>query len=734
MEIRGFKDHIKEDPSLGSPSLDLTQNHTGRHHSHDSLIKSIMSTSQKNSQDSPPMAPVHAGNKFRVNLIDLVKGGSKESIPQSKLISSQQSVKPVHVPTIPTMNTLLNEIQSPLKPIGKKAGMMRQNLLDIVKDNATTNNPVAKTFLPFEHLHVEPRLFEDEGPSPIYNSRTNNFLGFGNAITPPQELSPAKPTSHNVSQDITQYDQDVSRLNLSRYDIGYNNVSVEIDERNQIYPKGQRKHLGVPDRLETEESKASLTPKHGSKLFVPSKFLAKSKSVEFDKLDNISYGGNQDFIIESTTNITNNKSLAPGENSPMPFKRSGSYLNDSNISRINGNDSFLALPKTNGGGGLDSMNNISMNQSFSKVNSSVIHTNRVNKTVDEEGKKKINQYIIIKEVGKGGFGKVKLAIHSETQVQYAIKIANKKKLQKKMYTKNKSAFTQLESEIAIMKKLDHPSIVHLFEVIDDPTDSKLYLIMEYVKKGAVMSKAYWRYEENENPQKKKKTDEEPEKGRRLTVQKARKYFRELVLGLDYLHNHANVIHRDIKPENLLIDEHDHLKVSDFGISQIMEGGSDELSNNAGTKLFLAPETWMGKKFSGKPTDIWAAGGTLYYFLVGRPPFMGVTAEDLKMRICQEEPYYPEDLSDEIAELIAACLTKDPKERITLEQLMDNPWLTEEGRSPVKNTFEHSFVINEDDMKAALGKVQFRARIRLTAKLKMNLQKVRSKITDRKLQA
>ncbi len=96
-----------------------------------------------------------------------------------------------------------------------------------------------------------------------------------------------------------------------------------------------------------------------------------------------------------------------------------------------------------------------------------------------------------------------------------------------------------------------------------------------------------------------------------------------------------MIHRDIKPENLLINEYDVLKVSDFGISHIMEDGIAELNSGAGTKFFMAPEAWEGKH-DGKLADIWACGGTLYYFLYGKPPFVGTTAEELKRKIKTEQ--------------------------------------------------------------------------------------------------
>ena len=103
-----------------------------------------------------------------------------------------------------------------------------------------------------------------------------------------------------------------------------------------------------------------------------------------------------------------------------------------------------------------------------------------------------------------------------------------------------------------------------------------------------------------------------------------------------VHTYANVIHRDIKPENLLIDENDVLKIADFGVSTIMENGNDQLATNAGTKAFLAPETWDGKPFKGKKADVWAAAATLYFLVVGKLPFHATNAEDLKKKIQEDQ--------------------------------------------------------------------------------------------------
>lgn len=119
-----------------------------------------------------------------------------------------------------------------------------------------------------------------------------------------------------------------------------------------------------------------------------------------------------------------------------------------------------------------------------------------------------------------------------------------------------------------------------------------------------MSNYYWKHEDaNESQEKifKHKGSMESidsDRIRLLSEEKSMKYFRDLILGLDYLHNHAGVIHRDIKPENLLIDEADNLKISDFGVSKIMQDNKDDhLSSNAGTKFFLPPEAFKGKIFT-----------------------------------------------------------------------------------------------------------------------------------------
>jgi len=399
--------------------------------------------------------------------------------------------------------------------------------------------------------------------------------------------------------------------------------------------------------------------------------------------------------------------------------------------------------------------------------SSVIETKVLDKSIDEGGQKKVNQYVIGKELGRGSFGRVKMGIDSRTGMNYAIKTANKQKLKKKLLARDKSVYSQLESEVAVMKKLNHANVCKLFEVIDDPNAEKLYLVMEYVHRGAVMSKQYWESENvvrlpltksntETNANLKKilrrgfsttaemdaqlmafhKTEKENYEGKVLTEDKARKYFRDLILGLDYLHNYAKVIHRDIKPENLLIDHNDTLKISDFNISCIMESVAADknlLKNAAGTKTFLAPEAWVGGQFRGEPVDIWAAGATLYYFLYGKPPFTAANQIQLKQIILNEEPKFPEEItvSDDVIELIQSCLKKNPEERAKLQDIMCSKWLTENGSVALDNHDVTMLVIHEEDLKQAMTK-KLQATFLIALGLSRSARSARQSIEARKL--
>uniref|UniRef100_A0A915IHK1 Protein kinase domain-containing protein n=1 Tax=Romanomermis culicivorax TaxID=13658 RepID=A0A915IHK1_ROMCU len=184
-------------------------------------------------------------------------------------------------------------------------------------------------------------------------------------------------------------------------------------------------------------------------------------------------------------------------------------------------------------------------------------------------------------VYKGSYGIVKLAYNEEDNNHYAMKILDKRKLMKKFAffkkppnRKNKSSsanlpdpLAQVQREIAILKKLSHPHVVKLVEVLDDSNDNYLYMVFEFVERGCVL----------EIP------TNEP-----LPENLAWSYFRDTVMGLEYLHFHK-IVHRDIKPSNLLLTESGRVKIADFGVSSEFEGLDALLTGTAGTPAFMAPE-------------------------------------------------------------------------------------------------------------------------------------------------
>lgn len=164
----------------------------------------------------------------------------------------------------------------------------------------------------------------------------------------------------------------------------------------------------------------------------------------------------------------------------------------------------------------------------------------------------------------------------------------------------KKEYNFIETEIAILKKIvrlwyslikDHPNVLQLVEIIDDPNNEKLFIVTEIVKEGSLSDKL------SKKPS--------------ITVGLIRTYWRALVSAIEYCHEVASVLHRDIKPENILIGENDVLKLADFGVSQIMNNSDDTLTTKAGTVFYFAPEICSGTSYRGKPADVWACGVVLY---------------------------------------------------------------------------------------------------------------------------
>uniref|UniRef100_A0A8C7E933 non-specific serine/threonine protein kinase n=1 Tax=Nothoprocta perdicaria TaxID=30464 RepID=A0A8C7E933_NOTPE len=233
-------------------------------------------------------------------------------------------------------------------------------------------------------------------------------------------------------------------------------------------------------------------------------------------------------------------------------------------------------------------------------------------------------------------------------------------------------------EIAILKKLDHVNIVKLIEVLDDPAEDNLYMGNYPPTEPPVMEVPC----------------EQP-----FGEEQARLYFRDIVLGIEYLH-YQKIVHRDIKPSNLLLGDDGHVKIADFGVSNQFEGNDAQLSSTAGTPAFMAPEAISdtGKSFSGKALDVWAMGITLYCFVYGKCPFIDEYILGLHNRIKNKPVEFPED--KELKELILRMLDKNPETRITVPEIKLHPWLTRNGEEPLPLEDEHCTMVEvtEEEVK------------------------------------
>uniref|UniRef100_A0A8C2HWV3 MAP/microtubule affinity-regulating kinase 3 n=1 Tax=Cyprinus carpio TaxID=7962 RepID=A0A8C2HWV3_CYPCA len=267
--------------------------------------------------------------------------------------------------------------------------------------------------------------------------------------------------------------------------------------------------------------------------------------------------------------------------------------------------------------------------------------NMPHSTADEQPH--IGCYRLLKTIGKGNFAKVKLAKHILTGKEVAVKIIDKTQL-------NTSSLQKLFREVRIMKLLNHPNIVKLFEVIE--TDKTLYLMMEYASGGEVFDYlvAHGRMKEKE----------------------ARAKFRQIVSAVQYCHQKC-IVHRDLKAENLLLDADMNIKIADFGFSNEFTLGS-KLDTFCGSPPYAAPELFQGKKYDGPEVDVWSLGVILYTLVSGSLPFDGQNLKELRERVLRGKYRIPFYMSTDCENLLKKFLILNPTKRGSLEQIMKDRWM------------------------------------------------------------
>ncbi|XP_052642524.1 LOW QUALITY PROTEIN: serine/threonine-protein kinase SIK2 [Harpia harpyja] len=259
------------------------------------------------------------------------------------------------------------------------------------------------------------------------------------------------------------------------------------------------------------------------------------------------------------------------------------------------------------------------------------------------GPVRVGFYDIEGTLGKGNFAVVKLARHRITRSEVAIKIIDKSQL-------DAVNLEKIYREVQIMKMLDHPHVIKLYQVME--TKSMLYLVTEFAKNGEIF-------------------DYLASHGR-LSESEARRKFWQILSAVEYCHG-RKIVHRDLKAENLLLDNNMNIKIADFGFGNFYKSG-EPLTTWCGSPPYAAPEVFEGQQYEGPQLDIWSMGVVLYVLVCGALPFDGPTLPILRQRVLEGRFRIPYFMSEECEHLIRRMLVLDPSKRLTIAQIKEHKWM------------------------------------------------------------
>jgi len=321
------------------------------------------------------------------------------------------------------------------------------------------------------------------------------------------------------------------------------------------------------------------------------------------------------------------------------------------------------------------------NSSFSKINDynyymeQSIQLSNYIKNYYKKNKKyphtKINFYKYGRLIGQGAFGKVNIGLNVLSGRIVAVKSFIKDEL------KNSQNMEKILYETNLMRKLNHPNITKILETFED--DKYILIIMEYINGGNLFSFV--------------------KKRRKLSEKISKFLFRQIILGIQHIHS-KNIVHRDIKLENILIDLNNKIKICDFGIGIMLNSEDELIHEQCGTPMYMAPEIILNSKksgYKGFPVDIWSAGIALYIMLSGTLPFIYKNNKtekneidnsislsnnnnyDLQYSIINKSPKKIKKISQEARDLLKGLLNKDPSKRLTIEEILNHPWLKKEKK-------------------------------------------------------
>lgn len=253
-------------------------------------------------------------------------------------------------------------------------------------------------------------------------------------------------------------------------------------------------------------------------------------------------------------------------------------------------------------------------------------------------KQTLLNYKFKQTIGKGTFGKVKLAVHTLMKEKVAVKILNKKQIAMK------NEMHLVQRELNIIPHFNHINVIKVLLF----SKTKIIII------------SLWNTVKGENyltilSRKKKLSEDE-----------AANFFYQPISGVEYIHQN-NIVHRDLKPENLLITSDNTLKIIDFGLSSTFDG-KNLLLTKCGSPSYAAPEIIRGLPYDGYKTDIWCCGIILFAMICGYLPFEGENNKELFKNILLCQLDFPEHVSIHARKLITELLNPEPSERIDIPQI------------------------------------------------------------------
>ena len=258
--------------------------------------------------------------------------------------------------------------------------------------------------------------------------------------------------------------------------------------------------------------------------------------------------------------------------------------------------------------------------------------------------RQIRNYIYLKTIGTGGSSVVILLQETHTQVTYAGKVVPRAAL---VESRRMQFF---ERELRLLEILNHENICRLEEVIFLP--EVVVVVTEHCPNGDLLTFL------TENTF--------------IVTPIKRRMFYELCLAVAYLHS-RNLAHRDLKPDNIFIDEELHVKLGDFGLVRESADGPI-LKTVCGTPMYNAPEVLAHQTYDGKKADVWGLGIVLCCMETGRLPWTSGDMADIQKQIMSGEVTLPEEVPKAVAEVILACLRKDPDARPSVQEVLEMDWL------------------------------------------------------------